>query len=88
LTAEEHLKNETNESMKKLNTESAESQSKNNINNLEEDIDFLLSLKEPVQNNPTTITQSISISHNTGKRSYIKKTIFISYNSVILQFLF
>lgn len=74
-SAEEHLKNETNENTrtdqsKDLElTTNAVSESKNSTNNLEEDIDFLLSLKEPVQNNPTTIAQSISISHNIGKKS-------------------
>lgn len=59
--------------------ESAEIQSKNSesiestkyptedsVDNLEEDIDFLLSLKEPVQSNPT-ITPLLSTSHNNGK---------------------
>lgn len=37
--------------------------SENCINNSEEEIEFLLSLKEPIQSNPT-IPQLISTSHN------------------------
>jgi hypothetical protein len=46
--------------------------SKENIDNLEEDIDFLLSLKEPVQSNITIIKQPVSISRNNGKILYHK----------------
>jgi hypothetical protein len=69
------LKNETNKNTRTVNADSAASQSKNSIDNSEEDIDFLLSLKEPVQNNPTTVIQSISISHNIGKR--LRRILFL-----------
>lgn len=69
--ADEHTKSETNENSRtdqskdtglNMNAEEVQSQSKDSTNL--EDIDFLLSLKEPVQNNPMTITHPISISHN------------------------
>lgn len=82
LTAKEHMKSETNENTRtdqlKLDlklTVNSESQSIDSSNNLE-DIDFLLSLKEPVQNNPATVTQSISISHNIGKIFKLKDIFF------------
>jgi len=46
--------------------------SKENIDNLEEDIDFLLSLEQPVQNNITPAKESVSISRNNGKILYHK----------------
>lgn len=69
------------------------------IDNLEEDIDFLLSLKEPVQSSAATITQPISVPHASGKKSWITRmfqqdvdcwnlTSFVSYNSVSYHFYF
>jgi len=55
----------------------ANTKSKENLDNLEEDIDFLLSLKEPVQSNITTIRQSVPISHNNGKILYHKNILII-----------
>ncbi|KAH0947119.1 hypothetical protein HN011_004018 [Eciton burchellii] len=46
--------------------------SKENIDNLEEDIDFLLSLKEPVQSNITIIKQPVSISRNNDSKQKLK----------------
>ncbi|XP_072762729.1 uncharacterized protein [Anoplolepis gracilipes] len=63
------LKNEKKKDIKTNQSKNLESNTKfpsEDINNLEEDIDFLLSLKEPVQNNPT-IPQFISTSHNDSK---------------------
>jgi len=57
----------TDQSRNLKSTENTKFASEDNINNLEEEIEFLLSLKEPIQNNPT-ISQLISTSHN-GKIS-------------------
>lgn len=52
-----------------LASRNAKTQSRESIDNLEEDIDFLLSLTEPVQSDLMTATQSVSISHDNGKIS-------------------
>jgi len=54
----------TKENMKSTNAKAEDS-----IDDLEEDLDFLLSLKEPVQSTVIGIVQpmSLSISHNSGK---------------------
>lgn len=63
------MKNEMNEDTKTDQSrnlkpiENTKFASEDNINNLEAEIEFLLSLKEPIQNKPT-ISQLISTSHN------------------------
>ncbi|CAL1683916.1 unnamed protein product [Lasius platythorax] len=66
--------NETKENMKTDQSKNLESTantkylSKDSIDNLEEDIDFLLSLKEPIESNPT-IAPLISTSHNNDSKA-------------------
>ncbi|EZA56534.1 hypothetical protein DMN91_001863 [Ooceraea biroi] len=48
------------------------SQSEDSIDSLEEDIDFLLSLKEPVQSGVTTITQPVPLSHSNDSKQKSK----------------
>ncbi|XP_029159712.1 uncharacterized protein LOC114931725 [Nylanderia fulva] len=68
-----HLKNEIKESTKINQSKSLEStanmkySTEDSIDNLEEDIDFLLSLKEPIQSNPT-IAPLISTSYNNDSK--------------------
>lgn len=57
------------------------------IDDLEEDLDFLLSLKEPVQSTVIGIPQpvigiSLSMSHNTGKVLTLKRYFIVSFNIV------
>lgn len=57
----------TDQSRNLKSTENTKFVPEDNINNLEKEIEFLLSLKEPIQKNPT-ISQLISTPHN-GKIS-------------------
>lgn len=66
------IKSETKENIKidhSKNIESTIAKSENSMGDLEEDLDFLLSLKEPIQNTAIGIVQpvSLSTSHSNGK---------------------
>lgn len=56
----------TDQSRNLKSTENTKFVPEDNINNLEKEIEFLLSLKEPIQKNPT-ISQLISTPHNDSK---------------------
>ena len=61
-----------------------------NIDDLEKDLDFLLSLKEPVQSTVIGIPQSVigiplSMSHNTGKILTLKQYFIVSFNVVLFS---